>query len=82
MQDAARSRHMTALLVSELCADRLEHLTLDSRKYSSAFLRTPGSARPRRGARRRTSSDAMAGRNARRTDCQSAKARPRRMQIG
>lgn len=38
MQAAARSRHMTALLVSELCADRPVHFTLDSRKYSSAFL--------------------------------------------
>lgn len=38
LQDAARSRHMTALLVSEVCADRLTHFTLDSRRYSSAFL--------------------------------------------
>jgi hypothetical protein len=38
LQEAARSRHMTALLVSELRADRLTHFTLDSRRNSSAFL--------------------------------------------
>ena len=38
MQEAARSRHMTALLVSVVCADRPIHFTWDSRKYSSAFL--------------------------------------------
>ena len=38
MQEAARSRHMTALLVSVVRADRPLHFTWDSRKYSSAFL--------------------------------------------
>lgn len=51
--------------------------------HGRTHLRTPGSARPRRGARRRTSSDSIAGRNARRNaDCQSAKTRPRRVRIG
>lgn len=51
--------------------------------HGRTHLRTPGSARPRRGARRRTSSDSMARRNARgNSDCQGAKTHPRRVQIG
>lgn len=39
-REAARSRHMTALLVSVVRADRPPHLSRDSRRCSSAFLGT------------------------------------------
>lgn len=59
LKKTARSRHMTALLVSMACADRPIHFTWDSLKYSSAFLSTSDWVMPRLGAKRFIIPDSM-----------------------